>query len=203
MRPLAVPLAVIALLAVPAAAPAKEISSVTVCGAGGKCAKVDRKHDKNLMALAESAAASEAPGKAAPFYRVRFGIREPGVKTEHHWTVAWVPSMNLIGSNDGSGSWMWSEAGTEQAARLRGLAEGIDLLPARKLRGWEEPAAQVAETIPGPDDPAPAAATSTTPWGWIAGGALALLAAVALTARARTTRTSGRRVPRPSGQRSA
>ena len=200
MRPLVLTLALIALLVLPAVASAKEISSVTVCGAAGKCAKVDRKHDGDLMAMAESATDSEAPGKAAPFYRVRFGVREPGVKTEHHWTVAWIPSLNMIGSHDGPDSWMWSTASTEQASRLRGLADGIDPLPAAKLRGWHEPAVSVVETVPPPD---PTPAPDTTPWGWIAGGALALLAAVALTARARTTRTSGRRVPRPSGQRSA
>jgi hypothetical protein len=110
----------------------------------------------------------------------------PGKDVAHPWTVVWVPSKNLLGSRSET-NWNWMSVPDDTRAALRIATRDIEPLPARRLPGWaDEPvAAQVAEVVEPPArPPAPAANHgSDAPWGWIAGGAAALLLATGIAVR--------------------
>jgi len=194
MRRLHFPLfaVVLGMLAAPAAAPAKEVSEVQVCGSHGHCTAYDTSDFKSLMFLAQDAGPTDPPAAAAPWYRVRFTVDE----REHgggyaRWTVGYVPSAGSLRVRD-NGGFTWVALTPRAAAALERAARALPALPAARLAGLsaEPPAASAGE----PGAPAgQAAATSertggSAPWGWIAaaalGGAL-LLAALGRTVRRR------------------
>ena len=192
-RHLAAIAAVLGLLALPAAAPAKEISKVSVCGTGGQCTTYDQSDFKSLMFLAEDAGPTEPPAAAAPWYRVRFTVdeREHGGGYDS-WTVAYVPSADSLRVRDEGGGFAWAALNPRTAAVLERAVRDLPAFPQARLRGLhvEPPRAQVDEVFsPGTG----AAATrdgidsGAGPWGLI-GGALAaaiVLATVAVTFRRR------------------
>jgi hypothetical protein len=182
MRSLLVALIALAVTAAPAAA--KEVSKVVVCGSGGQCTTLDRKHDGNLMAFVEGGAPVDAPTTHAPFYRVRITMAE-GPSQSFRFTNLWVPALHRLGTRDGG--WQWISTLPEGLAALRQATRGLQPLPASELPGV------VRAPRPAPDPGAPA-------WPWYLGAAVlaALLAAAAFSARSRPTRRSGRRAPRPS-----
>jgi hypothetical protein len=183
--------AVLGVLAAPAVAPAKEISKISVCGTAGQCTTYDKSDFKSLMFLAEDAGPTDPPAAAAPWYRVRFTVDE----REHgggyaSWTVAYVPSADSLRVRDEASGFAWVALNPRAAAGLKRAVRDLPAFPKARLRGLhvEPPQAQVDEVF------APAAQTAardpidsgTTPWGWIAGAALA--AALVLVTLARTLR---------------
>jgi hypothetical protein len=183
---------VLGVLAAPAVAPAKEISKVSVCGTTGECTTYDGSDFKSLMFLAEDAGPTDPPAAAAPFYRVRFtmDMREDGGGYES-WTVAYVPSADSLRVRDEGGDFAWVALNPRTAAVLKRAVRSLPAFPKARLRGLHvEPArAQVDEVY----TPAARSAampdrsdSGTTPWGWIAGGALA--AALVLLTVTRTLR---------------
>jgi hypothetical protein len=195
MRPLALTLFALLLIAVPAQA--KEISAISVCGSED-CVNLDSKHDGNLMAFANGGSPTDPPGTAAPFYRLRFTVREPGTDAHDSWTVQFVPKLRLIGSHGEGDQWVWSEVAGPQARRLNGAARGLAPISAAHLKGFDQkpPGAQVVEVLAPPKQRA-STEDDGVAWGWIAAAAgAALLAAAAalmvVRSRSRTTRTSAR-----------
>jgi hypothetical protein len=191
-RHLAAIAVVLGLLAAPPVAPAKEISKVSVCGTSGQCTTYDKSDFKSLMFLAEDAGPTDPPAAAAPWYRVRFTVdeREHGGGYDS-WTVAYVPSADSLRVRDEGGDFAWVGLNPRTAAVLKRAVGNLPAFPKARLRGLhvEPPQAQVDEVF------TPAAQTAatrdridsgTTPWGWIAGGALA--AALVLVMVARTVR---------------
>jgi hypothetical protein len=193
-RHLAAIAVVLGALAVPAVAPAKEISKVSVCGRSGQCTTYDRSDFKSLMFLAEDAGPTDPPAAAAPWYRARFTVdeREHGGGYDR-WSVAYVPSADSLRVRDEGGGFAWVALNPRTAAVLRRAVRNLPAFPKARLRGLhdEPPGAQVDEVF----TPATQSAvrrdlidSGTTPWGWIVGGALAaalVLAMVALTVRRR------------------
>jgi hypothetical protein len=178
----------LAALALAAPAGAKEVSQVAVCGAGNACTTYDKSDKQDLMVFGYGGDTAEPPGAPAGWYRVRVTVTEPrpGKDVAHPWTVVWVPSKNLLGSRSET-NWNWMSVPDDTRAALRIATRDIEPLPARRLPGWaDEPvAAQVAEVVEPPArPPAPAANHgSDAPWGWIAGGAAALLLATGIAVR--------------------
>jgi hypothetical protein len=178
-RHLAVIIVVLGVLAAPAVAPAKEISKVSVCGTTGQCTTYDESDFKSLMFLAEDAGPTDPPAATAPFYRVRFTVdeREHGGGYDS-WTVAYVPSADSLRVRDEGGRFAWVALNPRTAAVLERAVRGLPAFPKARLRGLhvEPPQARVDEVVM---PAARATATrdrigsATTPWGWIAGGALA------------------------------
>jgi hypothetical protein len=193
-RHLAAITVVLGVLAAPAVAPAKEISKVSVCGTTGHCTTYDKSDFTNLMFLAEDAGPTDPPTAAAPWYRVRFTVdeREHGGGYDS-WTVAYVPSADSLRVRAEGGGFTWVALNPRSAAALKRAVRSLPAFPKAKLLGLDvqPPQAQVDEVI------TPAAQTAatrdridsgTTPWGWIAGGALAaalVLLGIALTLRRR------------------
>ena len=191
-RHLAAIAVVLGVLAAPAVAPAKEISKVSVCGTTGQCTTYDESDFKSLMFLAGDAGPTDPPAAAAPFYRLRFTVdeREHGGGYDS-WTVAYVPSSDSLRVRDEGGDFAWVALNARTAAVLKRAVRDLPAFPKTRLRGLhvEPPRAQVDEVF------TPAARTAatrdrsdpgTTPWGWIAGGPLAV--ALVLLTVARTLR---------------
>jgi hypothetical protein len=191
-RHLAALAVVLGVLTAPAAAPAKEISKVSVCGTTGQCTTYHESDFKSLMFLAEDAGPTDPPAAAAPFYRVRFTVdeRERGGGYDS-WTVAYVPSADTLRVRNEDGEFAWVALNPRTAPVLKRAVRSLPAFPRARLRGLhvEPPRAQVDEVF------TPAARTAatrdrsdseTTPWGWIAAGAL--VAALVLLTVVRTLR---------------
>src|SRR5215203_5043092 len=103
MRRTAVLLGVLAVLAVPAGAGAKEIGSLTLCGAGA-CHGV-RGEDARRAFMDSSMTA--APARAEPFLQLRVRIRE-GEDQIFGFSVRWLPGANAIRTPDGRRFATWT-----------------------------------------------------------------------------------------------
>jgi hypothetical protein len=178
---------VLGLLAAPAAAPAKEITKVSVCGTSGHCTTYDRSDFKSLMFFAEDAGPTDPPATAAPWYRVHFTVdeREHGGGYDS-WTVAYVPSADSLRVRDEGGGFTWVALNPRTATALKRAVYDLPAFAKARLRGLhvKPPQAQVDEVFTPADQTAAIrgrADPGTPPWRWIAGGALAA-ALVLLTA---------------------
>jgi MYXO-CTERM domain-containing protein len=187
-RHLAAVAVVLGVLAAPAAAPAKEIVKVSVCGTGGHCTTYDKSDFKSLMFLAEDAGPTDPPHTAAPWYRVRFTVdeREHGGGYDT-WTVAYVPSADSLRVRDEGGDFAWVALNPRTATLLKRAVRTLTALPKARLRGLhiEPPQAQVDEVFTPADHTAATRDRTdpgTTPWGWIAAGALAAALALVMVA---------------------
>jgi hypothetical protein len=186
--------AALSVLAVPAVAPAKEITKVSVCGTASQCTTYDHSDFKSLLFLAEDAGPTDPPAAAAAWYRVRFAVdeREDGGGYDS-WTVVYVPSADSLRIRGQSGGFAWVALNPRAAAVLKRAVRDLPAFPRQRLRGLhvEAPRAQVDEVF------TPSGQTETTrdrgasgatSWGWIAGGALVaalVLATIAWTLRGR------------------
>jgi hypothetical protein len=188
-RQLAAIAVVLGVLAAPAAAPAKEISKVSVCGTTGQCTTYDKSDFNSLMFLAENAGPTDPPAAAAPWYRMRFTVdeREDGGGYES-WSVAYVPSADSLRVRDEGGDFAWVALNPRAAAALERAVRNLPAFPKARLRGLQvkPPQARVDEVF----TPAAQTATThdridseTTPWGWIAAGALGAALVILMVAR--------------------
>jgi hypothetical protein len=181
------------VLAAPPVAPAKEISKVSVCGTTARCTTYDKSDFKSLMFLAQDAGPTDPPAAAAAWYRVQFTVdeRENGGGYDS-WTVAYVPSTDSLRVRDEGGGFAWVALNPRTAATLKRAVRNLPAFSKTRLQGLqvEPPRAHVDEVF----TPAQTAATrdrtgsGTTPWGLMAGGALAaalVLLTVAWTLRRR------------------
>jgi hypothetical protein len=177
-RHLAALAGVLGVLIAPAVAPAKEISKVSVCGTAGQCETYDKSDFKSLTFLAEDSGPTDPPSGAAPWYRVRFTVdeREHGGGVES-WTVAYVPSADTLRVRDESGEFAWVALNPRTAAVLERAVRNLPAFPSARLRGLDvEPPQAHVDAVFTPTAQAAAAPerthAGTTPWNWIAGGAL-------------------------------
>jgi hypothetical protein len=173
--------AVLAAIAAPPAAHAKEIAKVELCGQGGHCRAYDESDFKSLMFLAQDTGPTDPPAAAAPWYRVRFTVdeREHGGGLET-WSVAYVPSAGLLRVRDEYG-FTWVGMNERAAGAFRRAARGLPSLPAAELRGagGEPREARVDEVFRVAPESVDAA---RMPWGWIVAGAGGAALAAALLA---------------------
>src|SRR3954451_681215 len=140
------PLALLAIAAAAlgpaAAASAKEIASVKVCGADG-CHDVTA---RATHAVLDGGPPTTAPDVAAPYYRIKVKMRVEGGEAVAGWTNLWIPSAELLRGDDGA--WMTPASTTVDALKL--LARGVEPLAAE---GLTLPAPEGAPArAPAPDD---------------------------------------------------
>jgi hypothetical protein len=179
MRTPPVLLAVAALALGPAAAAsAKEIDKVKVCGADG-CHDVT---DRTTMAVTDGGPPTGGLGEATPFYRVKIRMREPGGGSIPGWGFVWVPAAELIGQEDGT----WTRPPSTTVDELKLATRGIEPLPAAKLAlpeptPEETPAGAFAPVTPADDG---GGGPPTAVWVLLGAGALGLIAALARTVTA-------------------
>jgi hypothetical protein len=172
MRRLALLTVLLASLAPAAPAFAKEVQSVTVCGAGG-CAT---SKDRDLMSgMIDFGPPTSPPKGPAPFYRVTMAVGD-GHEIFGRVRSSWVPSAGRLLAEDGS----WLAVSPEVGQGLQRLTHGLAALPAAQLPGF--PAAGASVTPPRP-------AQSVTSGGDVPivpiAAAVILLAAVGLLVRRR------------------
>ena len=188
-RHLAAIAVVLGVLTAPAAAPAKEISKVSVCGTTSQCTTYDESDFKSLMFLAEDAGPTDPPAAAAPWYRVRFTMdaREHGGGYDS-WTVAYVPSADSLRVRDEGGGFAWVALNPRAAAALERAVRNLPALPKTRLRGLQvkPPHARVDEVFTPAAQPATThdrTDSATPPWSWIAAGALGAVLVILMVAR--------------------
>jgi hypothetical protein len=134
-------LALLAVLVVPliAAAPAaaKEVQSVTACGAGDCTTSKDSGLTTAIIDVGPPTATPRAP---APFYRLSIAVGDRG-ETMGRYRSWWVPSEGKLLGEDGT--WMAVRAPVQ--AGLERVTRGLNALPAADLPGFPAAAQLPAE----------------------------------------------------------
>jgi hypothetical protein len=154
-------------LAVPAAAHAKEIASVSVCGAAG----CDDVTTIATPATLDGGGRGNPPGSAAPFYRVKVRVRAAD-EERVGWTFLYVPSVQKVRGDDGT----WMNPTSESLRALDRIVAGRRPLPASRL---VLPTAS-AETAAPPTPARPSGGVPAAVWAFGAAGAAALAACALL-----------------------
>jgi hypothetical protein len=137
MRPrTAIALAAASLLALPAAAPAKGITSLVVCGAGGGCHTVDSRAGPAL----EGDVAVRRPGRAGSWYLVRARGRISDDTVAQVWTAEWLPGAGVMRTLGGGGA-DWIAVPARLRTALSRAARGLRARPAATLSPLGPPGA--------------------------------------------------------------
>jgi hypothetical protein len=145
-RLLAASLSFVVLCAAPAGA--KQLVGLTVCGTNG-CHST---HDRHELAAAMQTVDQADPGRAAPFFKLRQAIGEPGSpELIGRVESLWMPATGVTRSDDQTMAYFTMFRPRTQRV-LRRLAHGLRAFPAAKLP--PEPGSQhnarVTEVVPAP-----------------------------------------------------
>jgi hypothetical protein len=186
MRRTVVPV-VLAALALPSAASAKEVAALTLCGTDG-CQRITAR--AALRGFMDGGYETLAPKQGGPFFTVRATMRHAG-EDAGGWTVQYLRAANLIRAGADDDEHVWTRPAGTTARALRDAARGLQPYPAAQLGPVREPPPAAAE------DPPARVSRSTSGGGFshpaLAGGggaaAIALLAGGLLAARSRRRRT--------------
>jgi hypothetical protein len=177
-------LAVLAALALPAAAGAKEITALDVCGTDGCTRIADR---SVLRGFEQGSELAEAPpvGRHRS-YLLRIRMRDEAGAARTGWTSLWIPSAHLIAFDDGQPGATFTPAPPALERALWSAARGHTARAARRFAAPRAPAARVAEVVPAPVRASARAGAGRPALMWTGGaGVLLLLAAGAWRARRR------------------
>jgi hypothetical protein len=177
---------VLAVLVLPAAAGAKEITGATVCGPDG-CTRLTDHAALHAFMMDVGQMAEAAPTTAQRSYLLRTRIGEPGGHSEG-WTTRWLPDAGLIASRDENGGQLFTDVGPQLERVLRRAAQRHVAYPARRfVRRDIRP--RVVEEVPAPaSQPSRASAGGGDgPW-WLVGVGAAALALLGAGAAARARR---------------
>jgi hypothetical protein len=176
---------VIAALALPAVAAAKEVTALDVCGTDGCTQIVDR---DALRAFEQGSELAEAaPAGRQRSYLLRVRIRDEAGKVQVGWTTLWLPKAGVVALDDGHPGATFSPVGPALERVLRHAVRGHT---ARAARDYSvpppSPVARVADVVPAPPARSADAAPSGPPaLAWTGLAAVVLLAGGALRARQR------------------
>jgi hypothetical protein len=138
-------------LAVPAAAAAKEVSRVDVCGADG-CGRITD-HGALAAFMEGDDRPATVPYGAQRSYAVKVYVRDDTGATVHGWTSHWIPRSRVLAFEDEQGQWAFTDVPSKLERALRGAARGRTAQRARTFADKPDPEAQVDEVF------APATAT--------------------------------------------
>jgi hypothetical protein len=189
MRPrLALTLLVLAGLAAPSGAGAKEVTKVTVCGASECRSTTDQ---LRLDSISDQGVTSDSPARASGWYEVRVTISpaegedfDPvDIKT------VWVPAANRVRGLGEGDEEVWYQPGPQYESAISKLTAALRPFPVEDLTGLEP--------RPAPATAPPPAATppgdGTSPWVWAAIVAAGLGALALVPVLSRAVGGSGRR----------
>ena len=181
----AIVLVTVAALALPAAAAAKEVSALTVCGSDG-CKRITA--HAALRGFMDGGYETLAPERGGAFFRVKVAMRHAG-DDAGGWTVEYLRAANLIRATADYSKHVWTRPAGVTARALRRAARGLQPYPAEQLGPVREPPPVAVE-----DPPArvsrPASGGGSSPLALAGGGATAavVLLAGGLVARGRRRR---------------
>jgi hypothetical protein len=166
-------------LLLPAAAAAKEVTAVSVCGAHACTRLTDRASLDAFMRA--GGMAEEAPSTPQRSYLLRVRVSEPGSDYVDDWTSRWLPDAGVIASRDDTGGLLFTgvDAGLDRV--LRRAVRGHAARPARRFvrRDTTPRVDEVVEPPASPPKPAAADAGWSLSPAWAAAGAALLLLAAA------------------------
>jgi hypothetical protein len=154
MRRLVLAVVVLAVLAAAPSAAAKEIQSVTACGAGD-CAT--SKARGLLLAMTDVGPPADGPAGQAPFYKLTVVVGD-GDKTVGRFKSWWDPSAGLLLGEDGT----WMAVRPALGRRLNRLTRDLAPRPAARLPGVRPTATPAADAV-APPRTAPIASTGGVP----------------------------------------
>jgi hypothetical protein len=190
-----------AILVPAGSAAAKELTTLSVCGAHGCVSRTDqlaaakRGHD-GLLDLGTPMA---DPG-AAPFVKLRLGIGDGNGTVFGRDVMVFLPRSGLVRAGDG----VWYQLPADSLAFFRRASRGVPRLPASRLPAFHAPPpAPVAQSDPLPPAVTPARHAIAPPSGDGGGASAALIggfAALALAAAAGGTLAWRRHRPGPDGR---
>jgi hypothetical protein len=135
-------------LAFPAAAVAKEVTRVDVCGVGSCSRITDHAALEAFMQGGEMAEA--APDGPQQSYLLKVYMREGPGESHQAWTNHWLPAAGLIASEDSPGRFNFTSVGAKLERALRGAARGRTARAARRFAEKVEPVARVDEVVTAP-----------------------------------------------------
>jgi hypothetical protein len=141
-------LALATALAVPAAAAAKEITRVDVCGVAG-CGHVSDKDAVQAFIEGDDMAAA-APRGAQRSYRLKVFVRDDTGNAVQGWNSHWLPAAGVVAFEEGPGQFLFSPVGPKLERVLRDAARGREARAARRFGQKPRPVAQVDEVVPAP-----------------------------------------------------
>jgi hypothetical protein len=171
MKRILLALVAVSLLAAPAAAGAKELSSATVCGASG-CNRAN--HPAAFFPTLEGGPPTAGgPSHAHPFYRLRVVVDEG--RASQVMKLLAVPHGNYLHGPDGA----WRQASADVLDRIKTLAGALQPFPASQLPGVSKaPQRSHPDAVPSPS-PSPVSAAHEGSFPWIAAGLAAGIAVIA------------------------
>jgi hypothetical protein len=135
-------------LAFPAAAAAKEITRVDVCGVAG-CGHVTD-HDAVQAFIEGDDMAAAAPRAAQRSYSLKVFVRDDAGKAIQGWTSHWLPAAGLVAFEEDPGEFLFSPVGPKLERVLRDAARGREARAARRFGQKPRPVAQIDEVVPAP-----------------------------------------------------
>ncbi|HEX6620518.1 MAG TPA: hypothetical protein VF024_12700, partial [Solirubrobacteraceae bacterium] len=170
----AIILAALTAVVLPAAAAAKEVAALTLCGTDG-CQRITAR--AALRGFMDGGYETLAPKQAGPFFTVKATMRAAG-EDAGGWTVQYLRAANLIRAQADYGKHVWTRPAGVTAQALRHAARGLQPYPAEKLGPVREPPPVAVE-----DPPArvsrPASGGGSSPLALAGGGATAAIALLA------------------------
>jgi hypothetical protein len=135
-------------LAFPAAAAAKEVTRVDVCGVNG--CKAITEHDALDAFMQGGDMAEAAPRGEQPSYLLKVYMRAGTAESHQAWTSHWLPTARLLASEDSPGRFNFTAVGYKLERALQGAARGRTARAARRFAESVEPVAQVNEVVTAP-----------------------------------------------------
>jgi hypothetical protein len=178
-------LVAISLLAAPAAAGAKELSSARVCGASG-CNQASNPA-AFFPALEGGPPTAGGPSRPHPFYRLRVVVDEG--RARQVMKLLAVSHGNYLRGPDGA----WRQASADVLDRIKTLAGALQPFPASQLPGVSEaPQRSHPDAAPSPSA-SPASAAHEGSFPWIAAGLAAGTALIAVSLALVLRRVKGAR----------
>jgi len=170
--------AVVLALALPAAAAAKEVTRVDVCGADG-CGRIT--DHGSLQAFMEGDDHQAAvPSGAQRSYTLKVRMRAGEGEATHGWTTHWIPAANVLAFQDEPGRFAFTDVPARLRRALTIAARGHTARAARVFAAPAAPAAPPATARADAGGGLPALA-----WAGVAAGLLAVGGAGARSLRRR------------------
>jgi hypothetical protein len=174
-------LAATAVLGLPAAAAAKEVVALDVCGTDGCTRITDRAALRTFEEGSELAAARPAGRQRS--YLLRMRIRDGAGGSQPGWTSLWLPSARVIAFDDGEPGATFMPVGPALERVLRRAARGHSARAASQRTVRPLPAARVAEVVPAPVARAQSGSSGPPALAWTGLAAVVVVAAGAWRAR--------------------
>jgi hypothetical protein len=139
---------VLAVLALPASAHAKELTALDVCGATA-CTRIVE-HGALDAFMRSDDSKVEAPATPQPSYLLRVRVRDDTGRAVLGWTSRWLPAAGVLAYEEPAGRFSFTTPDPTLVHALERATRGRAARLARVYAPKTEPVARVAEVVPAP-----------------------------------------------------